>query len=288
MQASDGHDQNADQIAYWNGPGGQRWADRQQTQDIVLGPIADVLIDRAKPKAGERIIDVGCGAGATTVAFAQKVGPSGHVLGIDVSAPMLERAGQVAPKGMPVEFMLADATVYPFAPASFDLLASRFGVMFFADPALSFANMRKALKPSGRLAFACWRDPRDNPFFMAPLQAVYKHVPKLPQLGPEDPGPFSFASEARVNRVLGEAGFSGVAMEPCDLLLDVAVGQGLDAAVQGALEIGPASRALQDQPPDVVAAATASIREALALFASGQSVLLRASIWIVTASGGGG
>jgi SAM-dependent methyltransferase len=288
MQASDGHDQNADQIAYWNGPGGQRWADRQQTQDIVLGPIADVLIDRAKPKAGERIIDVGCGAGATTVAFAQKVGPSGHVLGIDVSAPMLERARQVAPKGMPVEFMLADATVYPFAPASFDLLASRFGVMFFSDPALSFANMRKALKPSGRLAFACWRDPRDNPFFMAPLQAVYKHVPKLPQLGPEDPGPFSFASEARVNRVLGEAGFRGIAMEPCDLSLDVAVGRGLDAAVQGALEIGPASRALQDQPPDVVAAATASIREALALFASGQSVLLRASIWIVTASGGGG
>jgi SAM-dependent methyltransferase len=287
MQASDGHEQNADQIAYWNGPGGQRWADRQQTQDIVLGPIADILIDRAKPKAGERIIDVGCGAGATTVVFARKVGPSGHVLGIDVSAPMLDRARQVAPKGMPVEFMLADATVYPFAPASFDLLASRFGVMFFAEPALSFANLRKALKPSGRLAFACWRDPRDNPFFMAPLQAVYKHVPKLPQLGPEDPGPFSFASEARVHRVLGEAGFTGIKMESCDLSLDVAVGRGLDAAVQGALEIGPASRALQDQPPDVVAAATSSIREALASFASGQSVLLRASIWIVTAGGGG-
>jgi SAM-dependent methyltransferase len=209
------------------------------------------------------------------------------VLGIDVSAPMLDRARQVAPKGMPVEFMLADATVYPFAPSHFDLLASRFGVMFFAEPALSFANLRKALKPSGRLAFACWRDPRDNPFFMAPLQAVYKHVPKLPQLGPEDPGPFSFASEARVHRVLGEAGFTGIKMESCDLSLDVAVGRGLDAAVQGALEIGPASRALQDQPPDVVAAATSSIREALASFASGQSVLLRASIWIVTAGGGG-
>src|SRR5580692_10811615 len=197
-----GHDQNADQIAYWNGPGGQRWADRQQSQDVVLAPVADVLIDRARPKAGERIVDIGCGAGATTVAFAQQVGRSGHVLGLDVSAPMLARAREVAPEGLPVEFMLADATVYPFEPAGFDLLASRFGVMFFAEPALSFTNMRKALKPPGRLAFACWRDPRDNPFFMVPLQAAYRHVPKLPPVGPEDPGPFAFASEQRVRRIL--------------------------------------------------------------------------------------
>ena len=133
---------------------------------------------------------------------------------------MLDRARQIAPQDAPVEFALADATIYPFVPASFDLLASRFGVMFFADPAMSFANMRKALRPSGRLAFACWREPRENPLFMAPLQAVYKHVPKMPQLGPEDPGPFAFASEARVHRILGEAGFTGIAMEPCTLSLD--------------------------------------------------------------------
>jgi SAM-dependent methyltransferase len=283
MEPASGHDRNADQIAYWNGPGGQRWADRQQAQDIVLAPIADVLIDRARAKAGEHIIDVGCGAGATTIAFARTAGSNGRVMGIDISGPMLARARQIAPAGMPVEFVEADATVYPFVPSSFDLLVSRFGVMFFADPALSFTNLRKAMKPSGRLAFACWRDPRDNPFFMAPLQAVYKHVPKLPQQGPEDPGPFSFASEARVHQILGKAGFSGIAMEPIDLSLDVAIGRGLDAAVQGALEIGPAARALAEQPPDVVVAATNSIREALAPFVSGQSVPLRASIWIVTA-----
>jgi SAM-dependent methyltransferase len=181
MDTPTGHEQNADQIAYWNGPGGKRWADRQAAQDILLKPIADALIDRAQPKAGERIIDVGCGSGATSIAFAQKVGSSGHVFGIDVSGPMLERARASAPRDLPVDFALADATVYPFDPASFDLLASRFGVMFFAEPSRSFANLRKALRPSGRLAFACWREPRDNPFFMAPLQAVYKHVPKLPQ-----------------------------------------------------------------------------------------------------------
>ena len=283
MESPIGHDQNADQIAYWNGPGGQRWADRQQAQDILLKPIADTLIDRAKPKAGERIIDVGCGSGATSVAFAQQVGSSGHVFGIDISGPMLARARASAPRELPVDFALADATIYPFDPASFDLLASRFGVMFFAEPSRSFANMRKALRPSGRLAFACWREPRENPFFMAPLQAVYKHVPKLPQQGPEDPGPFSFASEARVHRILGEAGFTGIAMEPHNLALDVAIGRGLEAAVQGALEIGPASRALEGQPADVRAAATNSIREVLSTFARGETVPLPASIWIVTA-----
>jgi SAM-dependent methyltransferase len=284
MEPLTGHDKNADQIAYWNGPGGQRWADRQQTQDVVLAPVADLLIDRARAKPGERIVDVGCGAGATTMAFAQQVGPAGHVLGIDISAPMLARARQIAPASLPVEFVLADATVYPFDPASFDLVASRFGVMFFAEPALSFANLRRALRPSGRLAFACWREPRENPFFMAPLQAVYRHVPKLPPPGPEDPGPFAFASEARVHRILGEAGFSAIAMEPCNLELDIAIGRGLDMAVQSALEIGPAARALAEQPPDVVAAARNSIREALAAFARGQAVPLPASIWIVTAN----
>ena len=284
MDAPTGHDQNADQIAYWNGPGGQRWADRQQSQDILLQPVADLLIDRARVKAGERIIDVGCGSGAVSIALAQQVGPSGHVMGIDISGPMLARARQTAPAGLPVDFVLADATVYPFEPASVDLLVSRFGVMFFADPALSFANMRKALKPSGRLAFACWREPRENPFFMAPLQAVYKHVPKLPPQGPEDPGPFSLASQARVHRVLGEAGFKAIAMEPCDLALDVAIGQGLDAAIESALSIGPAARALAEQPPEVVAAASRSIREALTPLVRGQSVPLDAAIWIVTAS----
>jgi SAM-dependent methyltransferase len=278
-----GHDQNADQIAYWNGAGGQRWADRQPVQDILLKPIADILIDRAKIKSGERILDVGCGSGSTSFAFAQAVGPTGHVTGVDISAPMLARAREVAPSGAPVEFILADATVHAFAPESFDLLASRFGVMFFADPALSFANMRKGMRRSGRLAFACWREPRENPFFMTPLQAVYRHVPKMPQPGPEDPGPFAFASEARVGRLLGAAGFTGIAMEPCNLALDVAVGRGLDAAVQGALEIGPAARALTDQPAELVAAAAQSIREALTPYVKGQTVPLDAAIWIVTA-----
>ncbi len=283
MDGPQGHHQNADQIAYWNGAGGQRWADRQAVQDILLQPIADILIDRARVKEGTRILDVGCGSGATTFALAKATGRNGHVTGIDISVPMLARARELMPAGAPIDFVLADATVYPFEPNSFDLLASRFGVMFFADPALSFANMRKAMRQSARLAFACWREPRENPFFMTPLQAVYRHVPKMPQLGPEDPGPFSFASPERVKRILGAAGFTGIALEPCNLTLDVAIGQGLEAAVQGVAQIGPAARALTDQPPDIVAAATQSIREALTPYLKGNSVPLAAAIWMVTA-----
>jgi ubiquinone/menaquinone biosynthesis C-methylase UbiE len=283
METPAGHQRNADQIAYWNGPTGQHWTDRQPMQDVLLAPVSQILIDRAGAKPGERVLDVGCGCGATTIAFAGRVAPSGFAFGVDVSVPMLARARQLAPKGLPLDFVLADATVYPFDPAGFELLASRFGVMFFAEPAVAFANTRRALVPSGRLAFACWREPRENPWMMTPLQAVYQHVPKLPQLGPEDPGPFAFASEQRVQRILGEAGFSQIAMEPCNLMLDLAIGRGLEAAVETAFEIGPSSRALAGHPPEVLEAAKNSIREVLTPFVRDQSVPLPASIWIVTA-----
>ena len=280
----EGHDRNADQIAFWNGVAGKHWTERQSVQDIVLAPVTEKLIARADAQAGQRILDVGCGTGAISIELARRVAPAGHVLGIDISVPMLERARQLTPKDLPADYVLADATVYPFDPASFDLLVSRFGVMFFADPVLSFRNLRMALRPKGRLAFACWREPRENGWMMAPLMAVYKHVPKLPQLGPEDPGPFSFADEARVKRILGEAGFTDIAMQACPLTFDIAAGKGLEAAVQGTLEIGPASRALEGHPPEVVANAIQSIREALTPFAKGQSVLLPGAIWLVTAS----
>ena len=145
--------------------------------------------------------------------------------------------------------VLADATVHSFEPGRSDLLFSRFGVMFFADPAISFANMRKALRKGGRLVFACWREPRQNPWMMTALQETYKHVPRPPEVGPDDPGPFSFASEPRVRRILDEAGFSSIAMEACDVSLDVAVGRGLEAAVSSALEVGPVAESLRVSHP---------------------------------------
>jgi len=284
MDAPAPHEGNTDQAAYWNGPGGRHWTDRQEAQDAVLAPVSELLFGRAEVAAGERALDIGCGCGATTVELARRVGAAGQVLGLDLSAPMLAKARQRTPPGAPATFVAADATVHPFEAGRADLLFSRFGVMFFAEPARSFANMRKGLRSGGRVAFACWRHPRQNPWLMIPLQAAYQHAPRLPELGPEDPGPFSFASEERVHRVLSEAGFAAITLHPGDLFLDVAVGRGLDAAVEGALAIGPASRALEDQPPEIRSAAADAIRAALAPFQQGASVPLAAAIWVVTAT----
>jgi SAM-dependent methyltransferase len=287
MSTTRADERNADQIAYWNGAGGRHWASRQEHQDIVLAPILTAALARAAIRPGERVVDIGCGCGASAIALGRLVAPAGRVLGLDVSGPMLARAAERLPPELPVELVQADATTYAFAPGSFDLLFSRFGVMFFAEPARSFANLRRALRPGGRLAFACWRPPRENPWMMVPLQAAYEHVPRLPQLGPEDPGPFSFADPARVQRVLGEAGFSAIALEPFDLALDMATGKGLDAAVNAALEIGATSRAIDGQPPAVLAAVAQSIRQALAPHQQGGAVPLAAATWLVTATSAG-
>ena len=275
------HPGNADQIAYWNGPGGRRWIPRQDMQDAVFTPITEALFARAGLMPGERAIDVGCGCGATTLEIARRVGPAGGAIGVDVSAPMLERARERALPG--AEFLLADAMTHPFAPGAADLVLSRFGVMFFADPALAFANLRNGLKPGGRLVFACWREPKLNAWQMVPLKAACRHVPRLPETGPEDPGPFAFADPARVQRILAAAGFAEIVLTPVDLDLDLAAGEGFEAGLTTAQEIGAASRALEGQPEALRAAAAEEIRAALAPYQRGQSLPLGAAIWIVSA-----
>ena len=276
-------DRNATEIAYWNGPGGERWVSHQRMQDALLAPVAERLMERAAARAGEFVLDIGCGAGTTSIALARQVAPTGRVLGVDVSAPLLERARQHAPAGLPVEFALGDATVYPFEPDRADVLFSRFGVMFFREPARSFTNMRGGLRPGGRVVFACWREPRENPWMMVPLQAAYRHVPRLPEVGPEDPGPFAFAAESRVRGILERAGFSAIALEPVGLSFDLGEGQGLDRAVELAIGMGPASRALDGQPAAQRVLAAEEVRAALAAYQNGARVPLPGAIWIVSA-----
>jgi ubiquinone/menaquinone biosynthesis C-methylase UbiE len=280
------HEKNADQIAYWNGLGGQSWIARQATQEILMRPISEVLHDAAGAAKGERVVDIGCGCGGTTFELARRVGSEGRVLGLDISAPMVDYAREHAPRDLNAEFVQGDATVHPFQHGSADLLFSRFGVMFFADPTVSFTNLRKAIKPSGRLVFACLREPSANGWMMIPLQAVYQHVPEMPQLGPEDPGPFSFGSEERVRRILSGAGFSTIQLKRYDLALDITLGRGLDGAADAAIAFSPANRALNGQPDGVRAAATQSVRDALAKYEKDGKIPLPASIWIVSARPG--
>jgi SAM-dependent methyltransferase len=272
---------NADQAGYWNGEGGRRWMQLQDSQDRLFAPITAALFAAAAPARGEAVIDVGCGAGETTLRAAAA---TGRALGLDISGPMLERARErAAAEGSPARFALADATTLDLSGEQADLMISRFGVMFFADPAATFANLRRGLRRGGRAALVCWRAPKLNPCLLLPYHAAVKHAPPLPKLGPEDPGPFSFADEARVRRILGAAGFSDITLTPLDLMLDVGVGEGLDNAVAKSLAIGPASRALADQPEAVRRAAEAEIRAALAEHVRGEAVPLAAAVWIVRA-----
>jgi SAM-dependent methyltransferase len=277
-------DRNADQVAYWNGRVGERWRARQRDQDILLAPIADLLFQRAAPSAGEVVLDIGCGCGYTSIELARRVVPGGRVFGVDISAPMLERARERAPADLPIDFIMADATAYGFEPGAADLLFSRFGVMFFAEPQKSFANMRRGLRGGARLAFACWREPQKNPWLMLPLEAACRHVPPLPPSRPEEPGPFALADERRIRGILDGAGFGEVRLEAVDLSLDISIGRGLDAAVEAATGMGPASRALEGQSPELQAAAAKSIRAALARYQAGNTVALPGAIWIVTAT----
>ena len=273
-----------DQLAFWNGLAGRKWTDFQETLDDTFAPVLQRLTAQSAIKPGERVIDIGCGCGATAIELGRMVGGSGEITGVDISSDMLARARDRTPPGLPVSYLQADATNHVFAPGHADILFSRFGVMFFNAPEIAFRNLNSALAPGGRVVFSCWRVPRENPFFIAGLQEAYKFVPRLPELGPEDPGPFSFASEERVKRILGAAGFTAISLAPFDADLDLAGGRGLDHGVTVALSIGPVSRALEGQPQDKVDATAAAIHTMLARHRDGDSVLLKGAMWIVTAT----
>jgi SAM-dependent methyltransferase len=281
MEQADAHHQN--QIDYWSGEAGALWRARQDRTDAMLSEILEGALNAAAPKPDETVLDVGCGCGASTLALAQAVAPHGRVMALDVSPPMLERARERAFDMDNIDWRLGDAATIDLPAQSVDLLFSRFGVMFFGDSAAAFKNMRRAMKRDGRLAFVCWRSPEENEWALLPLRAAYKHVPRLGRPGPEEPGPFSFADPARVTRVLTQAGFAPPHFAKLDVALDLAGGEGLEAAVEEAIHVGPASRALADQPEEARNAAIAEMRKALALYEQAGAVKLKGAVWIVTA-----
>ncbi|WP_437485313.1 methyltransferase domain-containing protein [Sorangium sp. So ce1014] len=277
---------NADQIQYWNEVGGPKWVALHDVISAQIRPLGALAMDRAGLAAGERVLDVGCGIGDTTLELGRRVGPGGAVVGVDVSAPMLDRARAAALSAgaANVAFENADAQTAAL-PGPFDVLYSRFGVMFFADPEAAFANLRKALRPGARLAFVCWRSLQENPWLVVPTLAVARHLP-LPQPDPHAPGPFAFADAARVGAILSRAGFVRVHHEPIDRELSVAGGRSLDETVDFLLQMGPASAALRqaNAAPELVDRVRADLREAIAPHAGPEGVRMGGAVWVVTAA----
>jgi len=280
-------EQSADQVGDWNGQSGERWVANQARLDAMVAVFGQAAIEAAAPATGERVLDIGCGAGASSLALAARVGAGGQVLGVDISEPLIGRARALAQQDTPALFQVADASSAELPEGAFDILFSRFGVMFFDDPIAAFVHMRRALRPGGRVAFVCWRGAAENDWVRLPMGALKGIVPPSALPDPEAPGPFSFGDRGRVARILTAAGFTDIAIAPFDASVPFGEGGTRDAAIDDAvkmtLEVGPLSRALADQSDDIRARASAAVRAAFAGLPGERSVMINGAAWIVMA-----
>lgn len=275
-----------DQVAYWSGEGGRRWLAGEIYFERAIAQFGAAALAAAAPRQGEQVLDVGCGTGGTTLDLARAVGPTGAVVGVDVSPLLADAARQrTAASGLRhARIVEANAQNHPFAPGQFDLVFSRFGVMFFHDPVPAFVNIRRAARRGARMVFLCWRRLADNPWAAMPLAAARPHLPPLPPPGPEDPGPFSFGDPDRVRRILGAAGWDDVSLESIEGRVALASAGGLDEALRVLSFAGPTARAMLPASEQQRERATAAIREALApQVGPGGDVRLSGSCWLVRA-----
>jgi len=255
------------------------WAEVRELLELQLAPLGRRALAGLAPQPGERILDIGCGGGETALDLVRAVAPNGTVVGIDLSAAVLTFAQSAAEGCQRLQFVQADAQVYPFEPASFDAAFSRFGVMFFADPTVAFINIRRSLKLGGRLAFVCWRALKENPLDILPLRAASAYLPPQPPHDPDAFGPFAFADPDRVRRILENAGFGEIEITAHD----EQVGSGdLDAMLAVCSRVGALGKILRENP-ELRAATLPAVRSALAAHDGPDGVRLNAATWVVTA-----
>lgn len=281
---------NQEQIDYWNGEAGERWARDDERMARLLEPIAVRLLDHMEPLRGLQAIDIGCGGGSQSVLLAERLGASGRLVGVDVSGPLLSVARQrsrALPEGCAdITFVQADASSHAFDPASVDLLFSRFGVMFFDDPTAAFRNLRTVLRDNGRLGFCCWQALQENAWVREPLAAALPHLPPPEAPDPHAPGPFAFADQARVGAILRDSGFANVRLE--SVATEMRFGEGGDLGQTSAdlVNIGPVSRLLQGQPDAVRQRVVEAVTEVMAPYFFDGALRLQGAVWFVTADAG--
>jgi ubiquinone/menaquinone biosynthesis C-methylase UbiE len=269
----------------WAGDMGARWLANLDRFEGMIAPIGGALLAQAGYQAGERVLDLGCGGGATTLAIAEAVGPEGAAVGLDVAPMLIERAQhRAAATASHARFVCADAAVATLDEPPFDRLFSRFGSMFFEAPVPAFTNLRGMLKPGARIDLAVWANPRDNLWMMEMMGVVRQHI-EIPPAVPRAPGPFAFEDLAYLEKVLAGAGFSAMTVAPYEG--EQAVG-GPNASPADATDFVLASmavgRVLAEHGPAVQDAARTDL---LAMFTrhhrEGEGVMLRAKAWLVTA-----
>jgi SAM-dependent methyltransferase len=273
---------NVDQAKAWDGPEGAYWATHQERFDTAIQRHHVRLMEAAAIAPGEAVLDIGCGNGLTSRDAARAAGPRGSVLAVDLSGPMLGRAEQVAKdEGLDtIRFEQADAQIHPFDAGAFDVVISRFGVMFFADPVAAFTNIASAVRSGGRLAMLVWQPVAENEWItvMRDALAMGRNLP-MPPAGA--PGPFALADTDYTRRLLTEAGFTDVAFASSEQ--PFYNGSDTDDAFGFASGMAPAKAMLADLNEPTRAEALGRLRAAIAAHETPDGVVYRSASWVVTA-----
>ena len=269
-----------DQATLWNGPAGRAWVEMQELLDHVFKPFENLLVDAVSCSPATRILDVGCGTGTTTLAIARRSSTKGRCVGVDISEPMLALARERAEReDTPATFIHGDAQTYSFEPMRFDVILSRFGVMFFDDARRAFANLRRAAAGDAELCFIAWRSAAENPFMTTAERAAAPLLPNMPPRRPDGPGQFAFADRDRVHAILHESGWTGIDILP----LDVACTLSEPDLFRYVTRLGPVGLMLQDADDDTRARVGESIRGAFDPYVHGDQVRFTAACWMVSA-----
>jgi SAM-dependent methyltransferase len=295
------HEASDQQARLWNGPSGRAWVDNQELLDQVFKPLEDLLVEAASSKSRHAVLDVGCGAGATTLAVAARleradgtaqdkpfvqaasVEPASAVrgcVGVDISELLIALARARAERAhTPATFICANAQTYTFEPASFDLILSRFGVMFFDDPVAAFGNLRRAARHGGELGVITWRSAAENPFMTTAERAAAPLLPNLPPRQPDAPGQFALANDRRMRAILEASGWREIDISPVDVTCTMAT-QELPRYVT---RLGPVGLALQEADASTRARVTDTVLPAFEPFIDSDQVRFTAACWMVEA-----
>ena len=268
------------QTTLWNGPAGRAWVEAQELLDQMFKPLEDLLVEAVSAGSGHRVLDVGCGTGSTTLAVARLLGAKGDCIGIDISEPMITAARARAEReGTPASFIRANAQDHAFEPASFDMIISRFGVMFFDDFTRAFANLRRAAKDDAELRFIAWRSPSENPFMTTAERVAAPLLPNLPARRPDAPGQFAFADQRRVHRILEESGWAGIDIRPIDVPCTLPEKE----LVRYLTRLGPLGLILHEADDRTRTRVIETVRAAFEPYVHGADVRFTAACWKVGA-----
>lgn len=274
------HPANEEQAALWNSTGGRAWTQLQSVLDRLFAPFEALLAQAAAASGATQVLDVGCGTGATTLALARRLGSHSRCVGVDISEPMIALARERAQReGSAAQFIAADAQVHAFEPGRFDLLVSRFGVMFFDDPVQAFANLRRAARPGGAMKFIAWRGAAENPFMTVAERAAAPLLPGLPARRDGAPGQFAFAQRERVVSILQDSGWTGPVIEP----LDVACTLPETDLLRYIGWMGPVGSLLQKADEATRARVTGTVRAAFDPFVQDGEARFTAACWMIGA-----